>query len=77
VPLKFRPIPADAYGMSTNTETNGTDALSFADAALSDVERIVRKIAGDLPAHVMESLMCAVETYGDARSDAALSTDAV
>lgn len=76
MPLKFRPIPADAYGMST-IRTNHTDAPSFADAALSDVERIVRRIAGDLPAHVIESLMCAVETYGDARSDAALSADAV
>lgn len=64
--LKVPPICADAVGMTKQANTP-----DVADIALADVERIISALVPD--AAVRESILCAVEMYGDARSDAALS----
>lgn len=68
IPFKYPPNCADAVGM-TNTRP------TIADAALSDIERLMIRLIPDVA--VRESLLCAVETYGDARADEALTADAV
>lgn len=51
--------------------TKQANTPDVADIALADVERIISALVPD--AAVRESILCAVEMYGDARSDAALS----
>lgn len=60
--------------MSNHAEMPRTTTTT-ADAALSEIERIMTALG--LPVSVRESLLDAVEMYGDARSDDALSADAV
>lgn len=48
-----------------------TETMTHADAALTDIERIIARLVSDPAAR--ESILCAVEMYGDARSDEALS----
>jgi hypothetical protein len=53
-----------------SNHANGT-----ADQTLTEIERILTTLS--LPVSVRESLLDAVEMYGDARADEALTADAV